>query len=183
MSMIITKTPIKDLLILEPKVFFDKRGYFFESFNFQKFIDVIGKNINFVQDNQSSSEYGTIRGLHYQANNFQQSKLIRVLKGKIFDVAVDLRANSYTFKNWFGLELSDQNFKQLWIPKGFAHGFLCLSDKCEVLYKVDNYFSKENEKGISYLNKNLKIRWPITETLKISEKDNSYDPNAEIISI
>lgn len=183
MSIIATKTPIKGLLILEPKVFYDKRGYFFESFNFQQFIDAIAKNINFVQDNQSSSEYGTIRGLHYQADNFQQSKLIRVLKGKIFDVAVDLRSNSLTFKNWFGLELSDQNFKQLWIPKGFAHGFLCLSDKCEVLYKVDNYFSKENEKGINYLNKNLKIKWPVTEILRISEKDSNYDPNAEIISI
>ena len=175
MSLNKIQTLIEGLFIIEPKVFFDNRGYFFEPYNHQCFIDLIGTNINFVQDNQSSSDYGTIRGLHYQVGNFQQSKLIRVLKGEIFDVVVDLRLNSETFKQWFGINLSESNFKQLWIPRGFAHGFLCLSKKCQILYKVDNYYSKEHEKGISYKNKKLNINWPIADKIKISNKDKNYD--------
>ncbi len=180
MSLNKVNTFIKGLYVIEPKVYYDNRGHFFESFNFQNLIKIIGYQINFVQDNQSSSEYGTIRGLHYQVGSFQQAKLIRVIKGKIFDVAVDLRPKSDTFKKWYGLELSEFNFKQLLIPRGFAHGFLCMSDKCEILYKVDNYYSKENEKGINYKNKELNIEWPLTSKINISEKDDSYDINENI---
>lgn len=180
MTLVQTKTFIEDLLIIEPKVHFDKRGYFFESFNHKEFNELIGADVKFVQDNQSSSEYGTIRGLHYQYGEFQQAKLVRVLKGRIFDVAVDLRSNSNTFKKWFAIELSAKNFKQLWIPRGFAHGYLCLSDDCEIFYKVDNYYSKFHEKGINFKNKELNIDWPITEALKISEKDSNFDINDRI---
>jgi len=167
----IKKTPIKGLLVVEPKVYKDKRGYFFESYN-KKLFEKNGITDNFVQDNQSISSYGVIRGLHYQLNPFAQSKLVRVLQGRIFDVAVDLRKDSPTFGEWFGIELSSENFLQLYIPKGFAHGFSVLSDTAIVFYKCDNYYAPEYEEGIRYDDPNLNINWRLTKReIIISEKD------------
>ncbi len=167
----IIKTPIEGLLIVEPRVFKDNRGYFFESYN-KKLYEESGIKDDFVQDNQSFSSYGVIRGLHYQLNPFAQSKLVRVLQGKIFDVAVDLRKGSKTFGMWFGVELSDENFRQLYIPRGFAHGFSVLSETAIVFYKCDNYYAPEYERGIIYNDTDLNIDWkiPIDREI-ISEKD------------
>jgi dTDP-4-dehydrorhamnose 3,5-epimerase len=156
----IVKTQIPDLLIVEPKVFDDDRGYFFESYNLQKYSDN-GISMNFIQDNQSKSSYGVLRGLHYQLAPFAQTKLVRVLEGTIFDVAVDIRKNSPTYKQWFGLELSAENKKQLLIPKGFAHGFSVLSPTAVVLYKCDSLYHPESERGIVYNDPSLNIDWKI----------------------
>jgi dTDP-4-dehydrorhamnose 3,5-epimerase len=169
--MIIKETGIKDLIIIEPKIFADIRGYFFESYNKDAFFKA-GININFVQDNQSKSEYGVIRGLHFQNNPHSQTKLVRVLAGKIFDVAVDLRKGSSTFGKWFGVEISDSNQIQLLIPKGFAHGFSVLSEKAIVLYKCDDFYHPESESGIIYNDPKLNIDWKIpTIDAKVSSKD------------
>src|ERR1043165_4954367 len=154
------QTNIPDLLVFEPKVFEDPRGYFFESFNLKTF-QAEGIDMNFVQDNQSSSQYGVIRGLHYQLNPYAQAKLIRVLVGKILDIAVDIRKGSPTFGKIFSIELSAENKKQLFIPGGFAHGFSVLSDHAEVLYKCDSFYNKESESGILYNDKTLNIDWKI----------------------
>src|SRR5574339_312651 len=142
-------TPIPGLLIFEPKVFEDNRGYFFESFNLQIY-QAEGIDINFVQDNQSSSQYGVIRGLHYQLNPYAQAKLIRVLVGRILDVAVDIRKGSPTLGKSFSIELSAENKKQLFVPAVFAHGFSVLSEHAEVFYKCDSFYNKESEGGILY---------------------------------
>ena len=164
-------TDIPGLLVFEPEVFEDSRGYFFESFNENKFRDA-GIDLRWVQDNQSSSQYGVIRGLHYQLPPFAQSKLIRVLRGKIFDVVVDLRKGSPTFGKTYCKVLSAKNKRQLFIPKGFAHGFSVLSEKAEVLYKCDNFYNKENEAGIIYNDRELNIDWQIPEEeAVISGKD------------
>lgn len=164
------------LLIYEPTVFQDNRGLFFESFN----VDVFAKRgitNNFVQDNQSTSFYGVIRGLHYQLNPYAQSKLIRVLRGKILDIAVDIRKGSPNFGKVFQIELSAENKKQLFIPKGFAHGFAVLSDVAEVLYKCDTYYNRESEGGIIYNDPTLNIDWMIPhEKAIISEKDMMNPP-------
>ena len=173
------QTNIPDLLIFEPKVFEDDRGFFFESFNQQTF-HAAGIEIDFVQDNQSFSKYGVIRGLHYQLNPHAQVKLIRVLVGKILDVAVDIRKGSPTFGKSFSIELSADNRKQLFIPNGFAHGFSVLSDHAEVLYKCDFFYSKESEGGILYNDKNLNIDWKIPAGKEIiSEKDKALSLFAE----
>lgn len=165
------KTEIIGLLVFEPKVFEDNRGYFFESYN-QKIFQQEGVEINFVQDNQSSSQYGVIRGLHYQLNPFAQSKLIRVLAGKILDVVVDIRKGSSTFGKQFSIELSAENKKQLFIPHGFAHGFSVLSERAEVFYKCDQFYNRESEAGIMYNDNELKIDWRIPAGKElISEKD------------
>ena len=165
------QTPIGDLLIFEPKVFDDPRGYFFESFNLKTF-QAEGINMDFVQDNQSSSQYGVIRGLHYQLNPYAQAKLIRVLAGKILDVAVDIRKGSPTFGKSFSIELSAENKMQLLVPHGFAHGFSVLSDNAEVLYKCDSFYNKESEGGILYNDPVLNIDWKIPADKEIiSEKD------------
>jgi len=165
------QTPISDLLVFEPKVFEDSRGYFFESFNLKTYL-VEGIDINFVQDNQSSSQYGVIRGLHYQMDPHAQAKLIRVLAGKILDVAVDIRKGSPTFGESFSIELSADNKKQLLVPHGFAHGFSVLSDKAEVLYKCDAFYNKESEGGILYNDPAINIDWKIPAGKEIiSEKD------------
>jgi dTDP-4-dehydrorhamnose 3,5-epimerase len=165
------QTPIPDLLIFEPKVLEDSRGYFFESFNLKNFQQE-GIDIDFVQDNQSSSQYGVIRGLHYQVDPYPQAKLIRVLVGLILDVAVDIRKGSPTFGKSFSVELSAENKKQLFLPPGFAHGFSVLSEKAEVLYKVDGYYSRESEGGILYNDPALKIDWKIPAGKEIvSDKD------------
>lgn len=164
-------TPIQDLIVIEPRLFRDERGYFFESFNEEKFKSA-GLNYKFIQDNQSKSSYGVIRGLHYQLAPFAQTKLLRVLEGKIFDVAVDIRKNSPTFGHWYGIELSDDNFLQLLIPRGFAHGFSVLSDTATVLYKCDNAYNPASEKGIIYNDKSLDIDWHIKpEKAIVSPKD------------
>jgi dTDP-4-dehydrorhamnose 3,5-epimerase len=173
------QTNISDLLVFEPKVFEDNRGFFFESFNQQTYL-AAGIEIDFVQDNQSWSKYGVIRGLHYQLNPHAQTKLIRVLAGKILDVAVDIRKGSPTYGKSFSIELSAENRKQLFIPAGFAHGFSVLSDHAEVLYKCDSFYSKESEAGILYKDKTINIDWKIPAGKEIiSEKDKGLSLFAE----
>lgn len=166
-----TQTSIPGLLVFEPRVFEDSRGYFFESFNLEVF-NSAGIDIDFVQDNQSSSQFGVIRGLHYQLEPFAQTKLVRVLSGSIMDVAIDIRKGSPTFGKSFSIELSAENKKQLYIPKGFAHGFSVLSEKAEVFYKCDTFYNKESETGIIYRDSDLGIDWRIPKGKEIvSEKD------------
>ncbi len=170
------ETGFKDLLIIEPRVFDDERGYFMETYNAKLFHDS-GIDHKWVQDNQSRSTYGVIRGLHYQLNPQAQAKLVRVLEGEILDVAVDLRKKSETFGQWFAIELSADNKKQLLIPRGFAHGFSVLSKYATVFYKCDNLYAPDMERSINIFDENLKIDWKI-ENLKtiISEKDRSNAP-------
>lgn len=165
-------TGIPDLYIIEPKVFCDQRGYFFESFNKQKFIDAGLPEYNFIQDNESKSVKGVVRGLHYQIAPYSQAKLVRVLHGSVYDVAVDLRKSSPTFGKWFGLELNDENKKQLLIPRGFAHGFSVLSETAVFSYKCDNLYHPASERGISLSDLTLKIDWQTDlKTAIISDKD------------
>jgi len=167
----ITKTGIADLLVLEATVFKDDRGYFFESFRDSR-LSGEGLEYHFIQDNQSRSSYGVIRGLHYQTGAHAQAKLVRVISGKILDVAVDLRPGSASYGKWFGLELSDENFLQLLIPRGFAHGFSVLSESAIVFYKCDNYYNKEAEAGIRYNDPLLHIDWQIPDgRVQVSDKD------------
>jgi dTDP-4-dehydrorhamnose 3,5-epimerase len=167
----IIKTGFEGLVILEPKVFEDERGYFFESYN-KSGLEKLGININFVQDNESKSAYGVIRGLHYQLNPVAQTKLIRVVSGKIIDIALDLRRNSPTFGTYYMVELSDTNKKQFFIPHGFAHGFSVISDSAVINYKCDNFYSKEHERGINPVDPALGIDWKIDKSKQIiSEKD------------
>ena len=173
----VTKTSLADVLLLTPKVYGDERGHFFESFNQQSFNQLIG-DVNFVQDNQSRSAKGVLRGLHYQIQQ-PQGKLVRVLQGEIFDVAVDLRRSSPQFGQWTGATLSANNQQQMWVPPGFAHGFLVLSDTATFFYKCDNFYNKESEGGISYNDQTINIDWSFpTENLIISEKD-KVQPNLE----
>lgn len=164
------KTPIKDLLIVKPKVFSDDRGIFFESYNFTDFNKNIGLEVSFVQDNHSISMKNVLRGLHFQLNK-PQGKLIRVCNGTIFDVAVDLRKNSESYLKWFGCELSKENRNQLWIPPGFAHGFICLSNIAEVLYKTTEFWYPEDEHTIIWNDKTINIQWPNSVEPIISDKD------------
>lgn len=166
-----TATPIRGLVIYEPMVFEDSRGFFFESFN-EKIFAREGVTSSFVQDNQSRSAYGVIRGLHYQLAPYAQSKLVRVLSGKILDVAVDIRKGSPTYGRHFAVELSAENKKQLYIPHGFAHGFSVLSETADVLYKCDAFYNKESEGGIRYNDPILQIDWKIPAGKEVvSEKD------------
>ena len=165
------KSEIPGLLIFEPKVFEDSRGYFFESFN-KNLFEEEGVEINFVQDNQSSSQFGVIRGLHYQLNSKAQAKMVRVLSGRILDVVVDIRKGSPTYGKQLTMELSAENKKQLFIPKGFAHGFSVLSEQAEVFYKCDEYYDKSSEAGIAYNDAQINIDWQIPAgKVVISEKD------------
>jgi len=165
------KTDISGLLIFEPKVLEDDRGYFYEAYNEKKFSEA-GVNLKFVQDNQSKSSYGVIRGLHYQLNPFAQSKLVRVLQGNIIDVAVDIRKGSPTFGKHLSIELSAENNKQLFIPAGFAHGFSVLSETAIVLYKCDQFYNRESEGGIHFNDTSLNIDWQIPAGKEIVvEKD------------
>ena len=167
----ILDTPIEGLKIFEPKVFGDDRGYFFESYNFKTFKEA-GIPASFVQDNQSRSVFGVLRGLHYQVPPFAQAKLVRVMEGKVLDVVVDIRPNSKTYGEWFSIVLSAENKKQLFIPRGFAHGFLVLSETAEFFYKCDNFYSKESEGCILYNDPKLKIDWQIDmKKVLLSEKD------------
>lgn len=154
-----TPTAIPDVLVIEPKIFDDDRGFFFESFNENDFLKVVGKKTAFVQDNHSSSKKGVLRGLHYQMEQ-TQAKLVRVVSGTVFDVVVDLRGSSATFGKWVGVELSANNKKQLWIPEGFAHGFLVLSDQAEFIYKATDYWHSASEQCIVWNDSSLNIQWP-----------------------
>ena len=166
------KTKIENLFIPEPKVFVDDRGYFLESYNKKTLDDLIGKDYTFVQDNESKSSYGVIRGLHYQLAPYSQAKLVRVLEGSVYDVAVDLRKDSPTLRKWVGVELSGENKRQFLIPKGFAHGFSVLSETVVFAYKCDEYYNPETEAGIIYNDPTLNIDWKIPENdIKLSEKD------------
>ncbi|MBM7210748.1 dTDP-4-dehydrorhamnose 3,5-epimerase, partial [Morganella morganii] len=168
----ISKTKIPDVLIIEPKVFGDERGFFYESYNHKKFEQAVGKEVNFVQDNHSKSTKGVLRGLHFQKAPYAQGKLVRCVVGEVFDIAVDIRENSDTYGQWFGTNLSAENKCQLWIPEGFAHGFLVLSDIAEFLYKTTNYYHPESESGIQWNDPTLNIEWPKLSTEYIlSEKD------------
>jgi dTDP-4-dehydrorhamnose 3,5-epimerase len=156
----VTPTPIEGVLVLTPKVFGDARGFFFESFNERDFAQATGVQRHFVQDNHSKSAQGVLRGLHYQVQH-PQGKLVRVTQGAVFDVAVDIRRVSPTFGQWFGLELSAENNKQLWIPEGLAHGFLVTSESAEFLYKTTDYWYPEHERSILWSDIDLKIDWPL----------------------
>lgn len=178
----VTDTKIPDVKIIEPTVFEDERGYFFESFNHMKFEEAIGRKVTFVQDNHSQSVKGVLRGLHYQLPPHAQGKLVRVIQGEVFDVAVDIRKSSPTFGKWVGETLSAENKKQLWIPEGFAHGFLTLSDTADFLYKTTDYYAKEHERAIRWDDETLSIGWPLVGQPRLSEKDkisskNSYEGN------
>lgn len=166
------KTNIPDIILCEPKIFNDERGYFFESFNKEAFEKYLGKPILFCQDNEAKSTKGVLRGLHYQLPPFAQSKLVRVISGKVLDIAVDIRKGSATFGQHVALELSGENKLQLFVPAGFAHGYVVLSDEAVFSYKVDNYYSKACERGIIFDDKELQIDWklPLEEWI-ISEKD------------
>ncbi|MEZ2697322.1 dTDP-4-dehydrorhamnose 3,5-epimerase [Hafnia alvei] len=167
----IIKTEIPDVLIFEPKVFGDDRGFFFESFNKNVFEEAVGYPVNFVQDNHSKSSKGVLRGLHYQLPPFAQGKLVRCIAGEVFDVAVDIRKNSETFGKWIGVNLSAENKRQLWIPEGFAHGFLVLSDVAEFVYKTTNYYHPESDRGIAWNDPTLGIEWGIISLPSLSAKD------------
>lgn len=170
--MIIKQTHIEDLIIIEPKIFNDNRGYFFESFNQKNFEKSTGLQTNFVQDNESKSGYGTIRGIHFQNSPFAQAKLVRAIEGKILDVVVDLRPNSKTFGDWFSIILSGDNKKQLFVPRGFGHAFVVMSQFAIFSYKVDNFYSKEHDSGIIWNDQTLKIDWQMPSSdLILSEKD------------
>jgi len=171
MKVIPSKIP--DALIIEPKVFGDERGFFFESFNKKTFEEATGVKANFVQDNHSLSSRGVLRGLHYQIKQ-PQGKLVRVVAGEVFDVVVDLRKSSSTFGQWAGVVLSAENKRQFWIPEGFAHGFLVLSDEAEFLYKTTDYYAPEFERCIKWNDEDLAIEWPNTD-VKVSEKDANGD--------
>ena len=172
-----TETRIKDVYIVEPAVFGDARGYFMETYNEKDFCDA-GLCYRFVQDNQSSSRRGVLRGLHFQKTH-PQAKLVRVLSGEVFDVAVDLRSGSETYGKWVGVRLSADNRRQLMIPRGFAHGFLVLSDYAEFAYKCDDFYSPGDEGGLPFSDPTVGIEWPDVGELILSEKDKQYAPLSE----
>ncbi len=169
----VLSTEIEDVKIIEPKIFYDNRGYFFESYNQLEFHKEIGK-INFVQDNESKSSYGVLRGLHYQKAPYEQAKLVRVISGSIQDIAVDIRKESPTYLQHVSVILDDKLKKQLFIPRGFAHGFLVLSDEAVVSYKVDNFFNSDCDANISFNDKCLNIKWQLNSKIfKVSKKDSA----------
>lgn len=171
----VKKTKIPDVIIIEPAVFSDNRGFFFESFNQKSMNDILGFKADFVQDNQSSSRINVLRGLHYQIPPYSQAKLVRCLSGEVYDVAVDIRRSSPTFGQWVGVNLSSHNKRQIWIPEGFAHGFLALTDTAEVVYKTTNYYSPNHESGIKWNDRELDISWPNVSNILLSEKDSEQD--------
>lgn len=170
--MIVTETKFKDCFILQPQIFKDKRGYFIESFNQKAFEKSTGQKIKFVQDNESLSAKGVLRGLHFQVGEHAQSKLLRVIKGRVLDIAVDIRKDSKTYGEHFSIELSEDNKTQLFVPKGFAHGFVVLENDTIFSYKCDKFYCKEAESGLIYNDKDLNINWRLPEEkLIISDKD------------
>ena len=176
----VTPLSIPDVLLIEPQVFSDDRGFFFESFNQERFAKLIGRQVNFVQDNHSKSIKGVLRGLHYQLPPKSQGKLVRVIEGEVFDVAVDLRQSSPTFGKWVSQLISSKNNKQMWIPEGFAHGFLTLSDTAVFLYKTTDFYSVKDERVIRWNDNTININWPNIEKF-LSPKDNAGKLLKEII--
>jgi len=166
----VTPTALPEVLILEPKVFGDERGFFFESFNARDFQRATGLDVNFVQDNHSKSRQGVLRGLHYQIQH-PQGKLVRVTQGSVFDVAVDLRRSSPNFGKWVGVELSAENKRQLWVPAGFAHGFVVTSETAEFLYKTTDYYFPEHERSLLWNDPAVGIAWPLTDEPTLAAKD------------
>jgi dTDP-4-dehydrorhamnose 3,5-epimerase len=164
-----TPTAIPEVLIIEPKVFGDARGFFYESFNQKAFDEAVGRHVDFVQDNHSRSTKGVLRGLHYQIQQ-PQGKLVRVVRGAVFDVAVDIRKSSPTFGKWVGVELSEDNHRQLWVPPGFAHGFLVISDSADFLYKTTDYYAPAHERCIRWNDADIAIAWP----------DNAMEPTLSL---
>ena len=177
-----TATAISDVLVLEPNVFGDERGYFFEAFNQKRFTEATGCSKAFIQDNQSRSARGVLRGLHYQVGENAQDKLVRVLSGEIFDVAVDIRCSSPTFGQWVGEYLSAENHKQMWVPVGFAHGFLVTSESAEVLYKVTAPYDPSAERSIRWDCGDLQINWPSSVTPMLAAKDAVAPMLADVIT-
>ena len=167
----VVSTNIPDVLIFEPKIFNDERGYFYESYNHNTFEKITNRTVNFVQDNHSKSTKGVLRGMHFQLPPFEQAKLVRCTSGIVFDVAVDIRRNSDTFGNWVGVHLSAENKRQLWIPEGFAHGFMVLSETAEFLYKTTNYYNPASERGVLWSDEQLNIPWHDTNSIIVSSKD------------
>lgn len=166
------ETKLKGCFVIEPQLFGDKRGYFLESFNYQKFSEAIGYDVRFIQDNQSFSSFGVLRGLHLQTGDDAQAKLVRVLSGRVLDVAVDVRPGSETYGQHVAIELSHENKKQLFVPRGFAHGFVVLSETAEFFYKVDNYYAPQSESGLLFNDPKLNIDWVVDEkNLIIAPKD------------
>ena len=163
---------IPDVLLIEPNVFKDERGFFFESYNQSEFENVVNREVAFVQDNHSRSSKGVLRGMHYQLEPYAQGKLVRVISGEVFDVAIDLRVGSKTYGHWVGEYLNAKNMKQLWIPEGFAHGFVVTSNEAEFLYKTTNFYNKDSERVILWSDPDIGIKWPMSnEAIKISPKD------------
>lgn len=169
-SVNVIQTVIPDVLVIEPKVFGDTRGFFFESFNQRDFNQAVGLALQFVQDNHSRSARGVLRGLHYQIRQ-PQGKLVRVVRGAVFDVAVDVRRSSPTFGRWVGVELTEENHRQLWVPPGFAHGFLVISDSADFLYKTTDYYAPEYERCINWNDADIGINWPLTMDPQLSGRD------------
>jgi dTDP-4-dehydrorhamnose 3,5-epimerase len=179
----IQQTGLNDCVIIKPTVFEDTRGYFFESFNKKSFEEKTGLSGNFVQDNQSHSSYGVIRGLHAQTGDFAQAKLVRVLKGEVLDVAIDIRPDSSTFGNHFSIKLSAENRLQLYVPRGFLHGFAVLSETVDFFYKCDNFYNKASEIGVIYNDHTLNIDWQIpTHKQLISDKDLTLNSFASLLN-
>ena len=174
----IVTTAIPDVLILEPKVFGDARGFFFESFNQRAFSQATGVDVQFVQDNHSRSVKGVLRGLHYQIQQ-AQGKLVRVVRGSVFDVTVDLRRSSSTFGQWVGVELSEESHRQVWVPPGFAHGFVVTSESADVLYKTTDYYAPEFERCIVWNDPAIGIQWPLSQAPQLSAKDQAGLPLAK----
>lgn len=176
-------TALPGVLIIEPNVFADDRGFFYESFNALKFAELSGVMVHFVQDNHSKSSRNVLRGLHYQIQQ-PQGKLVRVIAGEVFDVAVDIRKSSPTFGQWVGVELTAQNKRQLWIPEGFAHGFVVTSESAEFLYKTTDYWAPQHERTILWNDPTIGIEWPLTDepTLSIKDKDASLLNDAEVFA-
>jgi dTDP-4-dehydrorhamnose 3,5-epimerase len=166
-----TPTQLPEVLLIEPSVYGDDRGFFYESFNQKKIEELVGYPVHFVQDNHSLSQRGVLRGLHYQDSPYEQGKLVRVIDGEVFDVAVDIRPDSEYFGQWAGVHLSAENKQQLWIPPGFAHGFLTLSDQAQFLYKTTAYYAPQAEKCIAWNDPTINIKWPILASPILSAKD------------
>lgn len=179
----VIKTDIDGVLIIEPKVWGDDRGYFFESFNAREFVDKTGLNITFVQDNESKSRYGVLRGLHFQLPPYTQSKLVRCVKGCVLDIAVDIRKGSPTYGKWVSCELTEDNHRQFFVPKGMAHGFCVLSEEAVFQYKCDDFYHPEAEGGIAWDDPDIAVQWPLlSEDISLSERDKHHPSFKEFIS-
>ena len=179
----VIKTDIEGVLIIEPKVWGDDRGYFFESFNAREFAEKTGLNITFVQDNESKSRYGVLRGLHFQLPPYTQSKLVRCVKGRVLDIAVDIRKGSKTYGKWVSCELTEDNHRQFFVPKGMAHGFCVLSEEAVFQYKCDDFYHPEAEGGIAWDDPGIAVQWPIpSDDISLSERDKHHPSFKEFIS-